>query len=289
MSSKERYVAFIDILSFKKIVNNFGEKIDYLGDLLKGNYRAALFSAMTGKTVTVEFSESGRNSVLDESATRVKHYIFSDSVIIYTEGSSTEELEEIIRVLNFFVAKSLLEGFPIRGALIKGEVYTNDSIIIGIPIVKAVKLEGKQEWSGIIIDDSCFDSMASQSKKKDLQDKKLICTEEVLLKKEKADKDNSIEYERKEHLVINWPEFIGMKISNVENLRECFNRYAGQGDHSAQRKQMETIVFCKKNLGSSKLPPARYEAKVMDDMPIFNWKDDIQVELIKDCEDKEKN
>lgn len=288
MNTKERYVAFIDILGFKKIVENFCGEIHTLGNLLKGNFQAALFSAMTGQPVTVEISENGRDSKLDESSTRVKHYIFSDSIIIYTEESSVEELEEIIRVLNFFVAKSLLEGFPIRGALVKGEVYTNESIIIGTPIVKAVKLEGKQEWSGIIIDETCFDSKASQSMKEDLLDKKLICFEEVLLKKERIDKNNSIEYERKKHLVINWPEFMGMKISQVENLQKYFTRYADQGDHSAQQKQIETIAFCKKNLGSSPLPPAQYEATVIDDMPIFNWKDDdIQIELSKGSEDSQ--
>ncbi len=145
--SKERYISFLDILGFSDIVMN-GE----LDKILKKmrmimNYVPIVESL--GKVV-----KKGEKLVANRKLKKCSCFSFSDTFIIITQDISKESLNIIISA-TFQLARGLFaSGFPIRGAITKGEAdyIENTNHLIGKAIIKAAKLEKKQNWFGITID-----------------------------------------------------------------------------------------------------------------------------------------
>ncbi|MGG6437971.1 hypothetical protein ABET52_19365 [Saccharococcus caldoxylosilyticus] len=229
-----RYVAFIDILGFKNIVNNFNDP-KALGAQLLINFNSALAVAINEKSTSIDISQ---NKFPKVQSKEISFYQFSDSIILYSNDNKIHSLEKMVRTLNIFMAKSLLKGFPLRGALVKDSLFSNPPIIVGKSIIRAVKLESAQEWSGIVIDSSCFDNSEEKELLQFLLTKKLVCETDVPIKGKDR---NEIEFQK--HIVINWPQFIGMYISSFTEVEQCFTKYSGKPDKNALSKIKFTIDF----------------------------------------------
>lgn len=270
-----RYVAFLDILGFKSIIKSCND-IEMLGLELSTILQSCIKSSLNGETTLVK---NNPNLDINEN---IKVYQFSDSIILYTEDDNIESFNNIVLVINKLVAQSAIRGFPLRGAIVRDELYVNPPIIIGEALIKAYQLEGLQEWSGVIIDESCY-SMNYQLIEPLLKDK-LIIIEEVPLKtsnqeKYKIDKSS---VELREHMVINWPQFVGSKIFSIEEFDQRFCKNLGQPTDTVNKlKKERTFDFLKKNYGCKSLPNFQFE--VVADIGKDRYDKKVNVIIEEDC------
>lgn len=237
-----RFVAFIDILGFKGIVETYKGRIDELGKKLSEIFTSAIYAAVKGEDTKV-------GDIPKDLPDDISFYQFSDSVILYTKDGSSRSRDTIINALNYLLARSAIQGFPLRGGLVKEELYVNPPVLVGEGIIKAYSLEMKQEWSGVIVDEDCYPLL--EDKKVDLENK-LIATASVPVKIRNGEK---IIFCNEGHLVINWPEFVGNLVSNKDDFKECFIKETGMPIEEKDKTKLEnTLKFFENHVGFSKLP-----------------------------------
>ncbi|KYC96145.1 hypothetical protein B4102_3551 [Heyndrickxia sporothermodurans] len=279
--NQQRYVAFIDILGFKNIINQFKNPED-LGRELLFNFNASLHAALNNSSITIDLTKGILPKVENSE---ISFCQFSDSIILYSKDDNVKNLEEFIRVLNMFLASSILRGFPLRGALVKGDIFANPPIIVGKGLVNAATNEAKQAWSGLIVDSSCFDvNDGDELLKRMLLEKMLVNTKVPIKtgKKQEGSCLDQIVYQ--DQTVINWPQFMGLYISSGIKLNTLFEKFSGKPYGNALIKIEHTIEFFKENIGSRKLPPFTYTAEIVDTFSLLNTKEKINCEFYNDGE-----
>ena len=129
MEYKEGYVAFIDILGFSAYVSN-EENV---------NGTCNLFDFVR------KFCDLFNNS----SKLKVNISFFSDSIVL-----TADELEDLITPI--YIAESYLKdnlSLLFRGGICYGKYYHNDGVTFGPAVVTAYKLEGKANYSRILLDE----------------------------------------------------------------------------------------------------------------------------------------
>ncbi|MBZ9625598.1 hypothetical protein G9F71_022475 [Clostridium sp. FP2] len=250
MCTGERFIAFIDILGFKNIVKNFNGNLDNLGNELFTLFQSSIKSSLDGKSVYIE---DKHNLNLDDD---IKVYQFSDSIVLYTENASEEALKKIILVLNRLLAQSILRGFPLRGTLTKGEIYVNPPIVVGQSFIDAYEMECMQEWSGVIVENCCFDLYKELSEEL-ISNKRIVkylVPMKAKMKCREGDVRNNIKHE--EYIVINWPQFVGRKMESIDDLKSRFSNYTNEpiGEKNINKKE-QTFKFVHDNIGFKEILP----------------------------------
>lgn len=129
MEYKEGYVAFIDILGFSTYVsneNNANGTYDLFEFVRKFCY---LFNTSPQLKINVSF--------------------FSDSIVL-----TTDDLEKLVAPI--YIAESYLRGklgLLFRGGICYGKYYHDNGVTFGPAVVSAYKLEGKANYSRILVDE----------------------------------------------------------------------------------------------------------------------------------------
>ncbi len=80
-------------------------------------------------------------------------FSFSDTFVLCSRDATPESLNAII-IATFILSRSLFAfGFPVRGAITKGEAdyIPNTNHLVGKAIIEAARLEKRQNWFGVII------------------------------------------------------------------------------------------------------------------------------------------
>lgn len=130
---KDYYVAFIDILGFKKIVD--GEDCNKISQIFNTLANAKLLDA-------IKFPVNSLNIPLED----VKRYIMSDSIVFYIESKRKNSLRALLiqcQWLSFCLMKNNPPIF-VRGGISKGGFYRgtrNKSIVFGPALTSAFLLE----------------------------------------------------------------------------------------------------------------------------------------------------
>jgi len=137
-----KYVAFLDILGFKNILDE------------KNQETAKDFIIQFSKTIFKVFRSF--EGALDF---KVKGYIVSDSLILYSNDSSKEALVNLIEVVETICRDEYIKnGILIRGGISKGDFVKikaselpnlEKALIVGKSYVKAYELEGANKVIGI--------------------------------------------------------------------------------------------------------------------------------------------
>lgn len=149
---KNRTVAFIDILGFKEIVksgvtNDVGKKFSrILGKTLPG---------MNQPICNFPNEPSFFKNKSEKDAYCIS-YAFSDSIILISNDDSEESALAVL-IYALRVSQIMIgHKFPVRGAITYGEMYVDEknSLFLGEALTKAYELEQRQNWIGVIIDDS---------------------------------------------------------------------------------------------------------------------------------------
>ncbi|MDY6264966.1 MAG: hypothetical protein SPM09_11205 [Fibrobacter sp.] len=124
----ECHIAFIDILGFKNLVMN--EQCDYLYNV----FQQIRVSSQTGFNLGNEFVSS---------FLLVKHYVMSDSIILYIDASIKDSFFALVRTCQFLQMSLLTMDTPIlvRGGITSGPIFSENEIIYGKGLINSYLLE----------------------------------------------------------------------------------------------------------------------------------------------------
>jgi hypothetical protein len=124
MPYTSRYVAFVDILGFRKIINKSRNNAKFADEL------AAVLKAIGERNSELE-------RVLGED---FKMQNFSDSIIM-SEAATAQGLSHLLYQVQELGLRLLQKALLIRGGICKGELYHDGSVIFGPAFIEAYRLE----------------------------------------------------------------------------------------------------------------------------------------------------
>jgi hypothetical protein len=140
----ERYIAFLDILGFSDMILNTD-----LNEILK-KFEPVLFLIPYAEALGEWTNLEGHINLENK---KCSCFSFSDTFVLCSRDATPESLNTII-IATFILSRNLFAlGFPVRGAITKGEAdcIPNTNHLIGKAIIEASKLEKRQNWFGVIL------------------------------------------------------------------------------------------------------------------------------------------
>ena len=147
MKSKDvRYVAHFDMLGMKAaVLKDQEEAWRALRDLNAAKERIY--------EISIEVVSTGH--IIRE---RVKTFIFSDTIIIFTLSDEPEDLYSILILSSELFSNSLHRCVPLRGGIAHGNFFVNldRGLFLGAPLVKAYQIGEEAQWAGITVDEYVF-------------------------------------------------------------------------------------------------------------------------------------
>ena len=155
-----RFIAYFDYLGFKEFIEN--NDLEYQKRIVNNNFRDMESALGQGN-----FKDTPRGVIADISKSQINCINFSDTVVFFTNDNSKDSLIEILKVAYEFNYREINFCFPVRGALVFGEmVYAdfkqnnggggiyNINSVYGKGLVKAHLRANEQHWAGTVIDES---------------------------------------------------------------------------------------------------------------------------------------
>ncbi|NLZ94908.1 MAG: hypothetical protein GX921_03670, partial [Bacteroidales bacterium] len=221
------YVAFLDILGFKELVDNndhekltkiFEHIVDKILDSLVESYNLPKGGFM---------GPQGEQFNIDS-------LFISDSIILWTKNNTPRSLIKLFMLTSDIIALSFIGGFPVRGGVSVGPISAykrlNNTTLFGKGLTNAYLIEQIQNWAGCIVDDKVieeFDKTNEEFRKIGFKDDDMISSEGLLDPLKILDK-----YEvplksgvKSEYYVINWPKNKFCKEMKLEDLVHSFSDY----------------------------------------------------------------
>ena len=146
-NTKDRYVAFFDIMGFKDSFNRGSH--EEVAQQMK-SFADAVNSAheRTKKSETAALL----GGILHLQDRVVHHAIISDCVILYTENVSKLSLHSIINAISWLLTDCIEKNIPIKGALAKGKFTASkeESLYFGRPLIDAYELAEQLHYYGAV-------------------------------------------------------------------------------------------------------------------------------------------
>jgi hypothetical protein len=145
-------ILYLDILGFRKIVENAGTDAQKIRDVYE--------KLITAKSVLDTVRESGEESFLNKEKTQIN--MFSDTVLITYPEISDKTIFGLSRVAAAMQwALFSMPGTFLRGAITVGNHYHKNDVMFGPSLIKAYDLErNSAEWPRIIIDPAVVDKLS---------------------------------------------------------------------------------------------------------------------------------
>lgn len=156
---EKRFVAFIDILGFKALINSVEsateESADFqrVKDILDFLHRESVESNGHHDLLVYEHVEDG---LVERELGDPRLSYISDCVIISTEGSF-DGFKAICNKITKLSVQGASIGIYIRGALTYGNVYHHGPMLFGTAYQCAFGLEPQAVYPRVIVDDVVFD------------------------------------------------------------------------------------------------------------------------------------
>lgn len=140
--TSNRTVAYLDIVGFKKILNDY--PVTHIGQIFCD---------------TIKKCEKDVKYWIDTFHNKYKKCflsVFSDSIVIFSSDDSEEGFRSVVLYAQRIMQHLSARQFLVRGAISFGEVFLRKDplIFLGNGYMRAVELEGRQDWIGISIDKS---------------------------------------------------------------------------------------------------------------------------------------
>ena len=235
--NSKRYVAHFDMLGFKSAtLRNPDEAWGALCDL-----RACMDEILKLPIEVFSFKEIISN--------RIKAYIFSDSILIFTVSDDVRDFVAMLVLAFKFFADALVKCVPLRGGISYGNFFFNTELHLfcGIPFVKAYEIGEEAQWSGIIIDDI----VAEHYNKNQIP---TSSGKPTIIKWDVPIKPNG----HKKSWVVNWPEIYKERFTinppiSVEDFYKAFESLFGPFKDlppDVKVKYENTVNFINVNLAS---------------------------------------
>jgi hypothetical protein len=157
MNQPDKYVAILDILGFKKIVETTPpEKILTAYKDIEMVVRSNLQIERKFSTIMNQLAKEKKQPNADYIApiSDLDCRIFSDTIVIFSKSNigdsmynSADICKTLIKVFNLALHK---HSWLLRGALARGSIFVDGNIIFGDALVRAYKCEQDQNWAGIV-------------------------------------------------------------------------------------------------------------------------------------------
>ena len=217
------YVAFLDILGFKEVVEKNSH--DKLSQLYK-----------TIESYISKDIESIGIMDFPEKKSEIGCYFISDSIILWSQDLSNTSFMHLVSLVNRIMVGALMSDLPLRGAVSSGPLTVKQSIlgstVFGNGLTNAYILEAQQKWSGCIVDKTIIENI---HKSKD-EISQYIENNPIFEKYDVPLKSGSSEY-----WVLNWPLSF---VRNTEELRGIFESNSKKSTHDSVIEKIEnTITF----------------------------------------------
>ncbi len=250
MSGKS-YVAFIDILGFKDLVNN--NTHEELEKIYKKSFEINLqLSLSNGLYKIVKDNQDKNITVADISNSKINSLMISDSIILWTDNISMKNFIDMLIVVRNLLNNGFIFGTPLRGAIslgnlsflqtdITSEIKYVQNSLIGKGLIKAYLIESGQNWAGCIIDSDCIENYQFQfnqiDDKKDIADIEYLEQKNVLIKYNVPYKTGEI----KENYVVNWFRNDAVDEKLIRNSFKQHNKNINNWD--VENKIKNTLEF----------------------------------------------
>lgn len=154
------YVAFLDVLGFKDLVNNNSHE-----DLVRkyqNLFAANTESSLANGAFTVVENDGKRMAMADCTKITVNSIIISDSVILWTPNASMKSFIDIIVATRNMLVQGIFTGMPLRGGIAIGPLSRlsgrlnsqTENVVetfVGKALVEANQIESSQQWAGCVI------------------------------------------------------------------------------------------------------------------------------------------
>jgi hypothetical protein len=137
----ERFVAFIDILGFKNMVDRMEHD-----ELYRKLQQLAIF---LDEVVRPDLKKMGEQF----SGVDVRVTNFSDSIIVFSKSNTPEDFLVITYALKFIFCKAIETEIPLKGAMSYGKCTVNQSrkIYFGKSIIDAYQTEEQVKYLGLVL------------------------------------------------------------------------------------------------------------------------------------------
>jgi hypothetical protein len=152
-----RAIAFIDILGFKNLLTT-----EPMTEIAR-KYEWAL-SGPSNKRWMPDRPDSKKLLPNHKSGDPwCFRHVFSDSIILIALDDSDESCLKLLLYCREVFTSMLTYGLAVRGAVTAGDLYYNPgtSVTLGKALTDAYLIEQEQDWAGICIADSVWDSYPS--------------------------------------------------------------------------------------------------------------------------------
>lgn len=150
ISTKECYVAFLDLLGFKTIINDWNPSI--IKEMLEGVFDISnLLKSCRATPIGLNSQKSA--AYFNSLHENLFIYTMSDSIVLAIESANERNLHFLLYTCDF-IQKYFFEQYNVllRGGVSIGWFYGSGSIAFGEGFVNAYKLEGKAKFPRVIVD-----------------------------------------------------------------------------------------------------------------------------------------
>lgn len=155
MEFTDYYIVYFDVLGCKSFFEgDESTALDFLVSVRQ----------MIDSSVNVASLINQSMNLKDLPDMKVEYKLFSDNVALYLKV--TDSQLEIIRLLTFLevvadLQKNVLfrSKLLLRGGVVKGKMYSDDTLIMGQALIDAVKLESSAEFPRICLDKSIIEAV----------------------------------------------------------------------------------------------------------------------------------
>ncbi|MFL5765772.1 MAG: hypothetical protein ACJ77K_17635 [Bacteroidia bacterium] len=246
MEEKEVFIAFLDILGFKDLVNNntHSDLTRKINNLLIPTVESALTH---GNSITVE-REGKQVRIADIKEIKINSLSISDSVMFWTNDRSLESFIQITTTVRQILNNTFYMGLPMRGGISFGHLTfqnysygqntdNHHTLLMGKGLVDTYMLESRQDWCGCVIEEKCINKIIEVSPKM-ATNANWFLSENVIIKYKTPYKSGKIidEY------VINWAG-VATEL-NEASVRDSFAQHKKNcTDWTVEHKIQNTIKF----------------------------------------------
>jgi len=158
---KEKFIAFIDILGFKNLINNSSEEIiERIVETIEKSldeYRDRFIP-----NPSIPNTDSMGYKVLDIDP---KYYLMSDSIILTMDDAENNLFRFLLGIIT--IQKSFIESnIFVRGAVVKGDIFESkgseeiSNIVFGPGGIEAIQMESRNSiYPRIVVSESVLESL----------------------------------------------------------------------------------------------------------------------------------
>jgi len=217
-----------------------------------------LRSAMD-KIIGMEIEDISTRRVI---ADRIKAYIFSDSILVFTLSDQPEDIKAILILASELFSKSLTSCVPLRGGISFGKFYFNEelNLFCGEPFVQAYQIGECAQWSGIVVHDSVAENYFNMPSMLKSGENSILIQWDVPLKPSG----------QKKHWVINWPHIYKQSFKKpppiaTMDFYQAFESLFGSYDElrkDVKVKYVNTVEFINFALNQQADNPGNFELMI---------------------------